>query len=55
VNAEPSSLNRDAFSALLGLGYARQEVEETLSALSSDAKETDTLIREALRLLGKRS
>ncbi len=43
-----------AFDALLGLGYSNQEVREVLHRLPADIENEDEIIKQALKMLGKK-
>ena len=42
----------DALEALKSLGYSQSEARDALKEVSSDTKDTSTLIKEALKILG---
>ncbi len=43
----------EVFQALSSLGFSKEEIEEALSHISSEVKETEERIKQALRFLGK--
>lgn len=44
----------ESLDALLALGYSKQEAREALNRVSKDIKESSGIVKEALKVLGKR-
>lgn len=51
---EPSSLDRDALSALESLGYSSSQAKEALKKVDVSVSDTSVRVREALRILSER-
>lgn len=54
VGTEELSQKQDALDALVTLGYSQREAREALSKVSSDIRDVETKLKEALQILGKR-
>jgi len=53
VEAPVSTVDLDALSALMSLGYTKMQAEEALRDLSEEIQTVDEMIKAALKLLGK--
>jgi len=51
---EKENINQDVLSALVGLGYSRNEAEEVLQQLSEEISGTEAQLKAALKLMGKK-
>lgn len=49
-----SSIQKEALEALVKLGYSTQEVRKALAEVPSEIKETKEIIKETLKILGRR-
>lgn len=50
---EKPALDDEAFQALVGLGFSRQKIKETLAKLPKEIKDSEEKVKEALKILRK--
>lgn len=48
-----STQQQEAISALLSIGYSRQEAENTIQLIKGENLKTEDIVRQALKILGK--